>query len=85
MGNIFTVETDLIWTRITKMPWKIALSASGNLGSTFDINLVCRTANSLVWVLLYGRGSATNCYKYLGRGNVFPVDSAVPRRKELNV
>lgn len=52
MGNIFTVETDLIWTRITKMPWKIALSASGNLGSTFDINLVFAEPQ-IVWYGFY--------------------------------
>lgn len=52
MGNIFTVETDLIWTRITKMPWKIALSASGNLGSTFDINLVFAELQ-IVWYGFY--------------------------------
>ena len=52
MANIFTVETDYVWTRITKMPWKIALSASGNLGSTFDINLVFAEPQ-IVWYGFY--------------------------------
>ena len=52
MANIFTVETDFVWTRITKMPWKIALSASGNLGSIFDINLVFAELQ-IVWYGFY--------------------------------
>lgn len=52
MANIFTVETDYVWTRITKMPWKIALSASGNLGSIFDINLVFAEPQ-IVWYGFY--------------------------------
>ena len=52
MANIFTVETDLVWTCITKMPWKNALSASGNLGSIFDINLVFGEPQ-IVWYGFY--------------------------------
>ena len=52
MANIFTVETDYVWTRITKMPWKIALSASGNLGSIFVINLVFAEPQ-IVWYGFY--------------------------------
>lgn len=52
VADIVTVEADFVWARITKMPRKVALSASGNLGGIFDIDLVFAEPQ-IVWYGFY--------------------------------
>ena len=52
VADIVTVEADLFQAGITKMPRKVALSASGNLGGIFDIDLVF-AESQIVWYGFY--------------------------------